>query len=295
LKGILLAGGLGTRLLPMTGVISKQILPVYDKPMVYYPLSVLMLSDIREVLVISTPRDLPLLQELLGNGSCLGMKIEYATQSDPSGIPEALVIGEEFLNGDSVCLVLGDNIFYGDGLSRIVKEFEEPQKALVFGYPVSDPGRYGVLELNDQMELVNLVEKPVQTRSRLALVGLYVFPDGVSEIAKSLQPSNRGETEIVDVCLSYLKNGNLIHRVMGRGLSWFDAGTPSSLLEASSFVGAIQERQGLSIACIEEIAFRNSWIDQEQLRVLALRFNGSAYGEYLNKIGSAGKNWAFRV
>lgn len=293
MKGILLAGGMGTRLNPMTRVVSKQLLPVYDKPMIYYPLSILMLSKIREVLVISTPSDLPLLQKLLGDGSELGMELEYAVQENPTGIPESFVVAEDFIGNDSVCIVLGDNLFYGDGLSRIIHEFQEPQKALILGYPVKNPGRYGVLELDEDLRLAKLVEKPRETRSNLAMVGLYVFPKGVHEVARELKPSKRGETEIVDVCNHYLRSGNLVHRILGRGFTWLDAGTPESLLEASAFVEAIQQRQGFSIACIEEIAFRNSWIDQSQLSELAKKSEGSSYGEYLKQVSQSGKSWIF--
>jgi len=291
LKGILLAGGMGTRLNPMTRVVSKQLLPVYDKPMIYYPLSILMLSKIREILVISTPRDLPLLKELLGDGSELGMKLEYAVQEHPTGIPESFVIAADFIANDSVCLVLGDNLFYGDGLSRIIHEFQEPQKALILGYPVKNPGRYGVLELDEDLKLARLVEKPRETRSNLAMVGLYVFPKGVHEVARELKPSKRGETEIVDVCNHYLRSGNLVHRILGRGFTWLDAGTPESLLEASAFVEAIQQRQGFSIACIEEIAFRNSWIDENQLKDSIERYKGSKYGQSLELVLKKGKSW----
>lgn len=291
LKGVLLAGGTGSRLFPMTEVLSKQLLPVYDKPMIFYPLSILMLSRVREVMIISTPRDLPLIQQLLGDGSRYGMKLVYAFQEKPRGIPEALTISSCFAQDDRVCLVLGDNIFYGDGLPSLITEFTDCEKGLVFGYPVKNASRYGVLELDNKGKIARLIEKPVATQSNLALTGLYLLPSGVSELVKQLIPSARDELEIVDLCNLLLEQQRLNHRILGRGFTWLDAGTPESLLEASSLIAAIQKRQGFAIACLEEIAYRNTWINEDQLKDSINRYRGSNYGSYLELVLEKGKSW----
>ena len=280
-KGIILAGGAGTRLHPLTRVVSKQLLPVYDKPMVYYPLSTLMLAGIREVLVISTPEDLPNFARLLGDGSALGMKFSYKVQETPNGLAQAFVLGAEFLGGDDACLVLGDNVFYGADLTRLLRRAAERKEATVFGYRVSDPGRYGVVAFNDRGEAVSLEEKPARPKSNYAVVGLYFYPNDVVAKAAALKPSARGEYEITDLNRLYLGEGRLAVETMGRGFAWLDTGTHQSLADATNFVRALVERQGLQIACVEEIAWRMGWIDDAQLRRLAAACGRSTYGDYL--------------
>jgi glucose-1-phosphate thymidylyltransferase len=281
-KGIILAGGSGTRLYPMTRVVSKQLLPVYDKPMIYYPLSVLMLAGIREILVISTPQDCPRFEELLGDGSHLGIHISYAVQPKPEGLAQAFVIGKEFLGNSGACLILGDNLFYGDGLQEVLRRAVDMDRGgLVFGYWVRNPERYGVVKFDGEGKVVSIVEKPEVPVSNYALPGLYFFDNSVSEIASSLKPSARGELEIVDVMSAYLKRGELRVELMGRGFAWLDTGTPESLLEACMFIQTIEKRQGLKIACVEEIAYRMGYIDAEQVRGLAEPLRKNDYGKYL--------------
>ena len=283
-KGIILAGGAGTRLHPLTKVVSKQLLPVYDKPMVFYPLSTLMLAGIREVLVISTPDDLPMFERLLGDGSSLGMKFSYKVQEKPDGLAQAFVIGEEFIGGDDVCLVLGDNIFYGAELPKMLKAAAANSAPTVFGYRVADPERYGVVEFDGEGNAVSLEEKPAEPKSNYAVVGLYFYPNSVVEIAKGLKPSARGEYEITDVNLEYLRRGELRVKVMSRGFAWLDTGTHQSLADATNFVRAIIDRQGLQMSCVEEIAWSRGWIDDNQLRKLAAGYGKSSYGEYLRNL-----------
>ena len=283
-KGIILAGGAGTRLHPLTRVVSKQLLPVYDKPMVFYPLATLMLAGIREVLIISTPEDLPNFERLLGDGSALGMKFSYKVQETPNGLAQAFVLGREFIGGDDVCLVLGDNIFYGADLPRMLKEAAASKEPTVFGYRVADPERYGVVEFDADGNAVSLEEKPRVPKSNYAVVGLYFYPNDVVKIAAELRPSARGEYEITDVNRTYLLRGTLRVKTMGRGYAWLDTGTHQSLADATNFVRAIIERQGLQISCIEEIAWDRGWIDDAQLRRLAEGYGKSSYGEYLRKL-----------
>lgn len=281
-KGIILAGGSGTRLAPLTDVISKQLLPVYNKPMIYYPLSVLMLADIREILVISTPRDLPLFQRLLGNGRQWGLSFSYAQQTQPRGLAEAFLIGRDFIGANPAALVLGDNIFYGHDVSALVKSASAFQQgATVLAYAVRDPRRYGVVEFDDAGKALSIEEKPVAPKSRYAVPGLYFYDNHVVDYAGQLTPSARGELEITDLNRIYLERGLLNVQVMGRGIAWFDTGTHQSLLQAASFVEAIEERQGTMIACPEEIAFRSNWIDAAQIEQLAHEKNKNGYGEYL--------------
>jgi len=282
IKGIILAGGAGTRLFPITRVICKQLLPIYDKPMIYYPLSTLMLAGIREILVISTPQDLPKFRELFGDGSSLGLSFSYAEQQAPRGLAEAFVIGERFIGGDRVCLVLGDNIFYGHDLPRILSEAAGRESgATVFGYYVRDPERYGVVEFDSQGRVVSIMEKPKAPKSNYAVVGLYFFDNDVVRVAKKVKPSWRGELEITDVNNAYLAGGNLRVMLMGRGYAWLDTGTHDSLADATQFVKTIEDRQGLKVACVEEIAYRMGYIDAEMLSRVAEPLKKSGYGEYL--------------
>ena len=285
MKGIILAGGHGTRLYPITQVMCKQLLPIYDKPMIYYPLSALMLAGIREVLIISTPEDLPRFRELLGDGHQLGMKFDCMEQSAPRGLAEAFILGDEFIGEDSVCMILGDNIFYGHALPDMLQEAASiVSGGCVFGYYVRDPQRYGVVEFNDDGNAVSIEEKPVAPRSNYAVVGIYFYDNQVVEIAKGLAPSGRGELEITDVNRIYLERGELQVKLMGRGFAWLDTGTHESLVDATQFVKTIEDRQGLKISCIEEIAYKMSYIDVTQLRELARPLEKSGYGEYLLQI-----------
>ena len=283
-KGIILAGGAGSRLHPLTMVVSKQLLPVYDKPMIFYPLSTLMLAGIREVLIISTPTDLPQFERLLGDGSQLGMRFSYQVQETPNGLAQAFVLGREFIGDDDVCLVLGDNIFYGADLPRMLRETCESSAPTVFGYRVSDPERYGVVEFDAAGKAVSLEEKPARPKSNYAVVGLYFYPHDVVEIAAALRPSARGEYEITDVNKVYLERGTLQVRTMGRGYAWLDTGTHQSLADATNFVRAIIDRQGLQMSCIEEIAWTRGWITSDQLAKLAAGYGKSSYGTYLRNL-----------
>ncbi|MBR4354594.1 MAG: glucose-1-phosphate thymidylyltransferase RfbA [Kiritimatiellae bacterium] len=280
-KGIILAGGSGTRLHPLTRVVSKQLLPVYDKPMIFYPLSTLMLAGIREVLIISTPLDLPLYERLLGDGSSLGMRFSYKVQEVPNGLAQAFVLGREFIGDDDVCLVLGDNIFYGANLSQLLLDTSNGKEATIFGYRVVDPERYGVVEFDADGKVLSLEEKPAHPKSNYAVVGLYFYPNDVVKYAAELQPSARGEYEITDLNKIYLKEKRLHVRNMGRGFAWLDTGTHQSLADATNFVRAIIERQGLQMSCIEEIAWSRGWISSEQLRNIAATYGSSTYGQYL--------------
>lgn len=282
MKGIILAGGSGTRLYPSTKAISKHIIPVYDKPMIYYPLSVLMLAGIRDILIISTKRDVNLYKELLGDGSKLGLSFTYKIQDKPKGIAEAFILGEDFIGDSSVCLILGDNIFYGQGFSPILKESCKLEKgSIIFGYYVNDPERYGIVEFNKYGQAITLEEKPKNPKSDYAIPGLYFYDNDVIEIAKGIKPSARGEIEITDINKVYLERGNLSVKTLGRGFAWLDTGTHDSLLEANNYVHAIQKRQGLYIACIEEIAYRNGYISKKSLRELAKPLLKTEYGDYL--------------
>lgn len=288
MKAIILAGGAGTRLHPITKVVSKQLLPVYDKPMIYYPLSVLMLAGIRDILIISTPQDLPHFEKLLGDGHQVGLNFSYAEQPSPDGLAQAFIIGEQFIGGDSVCLVLGDNIFYGAGLQAIlknaVKMVREEDKAVIFGYYVDDPERYGVAEIDDQNNVLGIEEKPLQPRSNYAVVGLYFYPNNVVEIAKNVTPSARGELEITSVNQEYLHRHQLKLQMMSRGYAWLDTGTHEAMSEATEFVKAVEKRTSLKIACIEEIAYRMNYIGKDQLQESIRQMGKSAYADYLKRV-----------
>lgn len=288
MKGIVLAGGSGTRLYPVTKAISKQLLPVYDKPMIYYPISVLMLAGIREILIISTPVDLPMFKRLLGDGSDYGVRFSYAEQPSPDGLAQAFIIGEEFIGGDSACLILGDNIFQGAGFSRMLSEAvrtaEEEKKATIFGYWVSDPERYGVAGFDRNGNCLSIEEKPADPKSNYAVVGLYFYPNKVVEVAKNVKPSARGELEITTVNQQFLSAGELKIQLLGRGFAWLDTGTHDSLSEASMFVEVLEKRQGLKIACLEAIAYHNGWITEEKMRSMAEPMKKNQYGQYLLKV-----------
>ncbi|MFA4853509.1 MAG: glucose-1-phosphate thymidylyltransferase RfbA [Bacteroidales bacterium] len=281
MKGIVLAGGVGTRLHPLTIAVSKQLMPVYDKPMIYYPISVLMMAGIHELLIISTPQDLPNFKKLLGDGKQLGCEFSYAEQAIPNGLAQAFVIGEEFIGKDKVALVLGDNIFYGSHLQQLVQEHNDPEGGVVFAYHVSDPQRYGVVEFDEKQNVVSIEEKPKKPKSNYAVPGLYFYDNSVVEAAKNIKPSHRGEYEITDVNKFYLDNGKLKVGILGRGTAWLDTGTFNTLLQASQFVQVIEERQGLKIGCIEEIAYRMGFISKEQLTEIARPLLKSGYGDYL--------------
>ncbi|ALM94728.1 glucose-1-phosphate thymidylyltransferase RfbA [Fusobacterium polymorphum] len=285
MKGIILAGGSGTRLYPLTKSISKQIMPIYDKPMIYYPLSVLMLANIREILIISTERDLPVFKELLGDGRDFGVRLEYKVQEKPNGLAEAFLIGEDFVGDDKVALILGDNIFFGSGFSGLLEEAEKlTEGAVIFGYPVKNPTAYGVVEFDQNGKAISLEEKPKVPKSNFAIPGLYFYDNTVLKKAKNVKPSNRGELEITTVNEMYLNEKNLNVKILGRGVAWLDTGTHEALLEAANFVEAIQKRQGFYIACIEEIAYKKGWIDDKQVEKLAATLEKSDYGKYLKEL-----------
>ena len=291
MKGIILAGGSGTRLFPATKVVCKQLLPVYDKPMIYYPLSTLMLAGIKDVLIISTPEDTRRFNELLGDGSKIGLNLEYAVQDAPNGLAEAFIIGKEFIGDDTVCLILGDNLFYGNNFGKMLKDAASLEEgALVFGYHVPDPERFGVVKFDDNRMAVSIEEKPVNPQSNWAVVGLYFYDNDVVTIAENLPPSARGELEITDVNREYLRQGKLKVDLMGRGFAWLDTGTPQSLMEAGEFVRIVEDRQGFKISCIEEIAYREKFISLEQLEELGNELSKSHYGQYLLKIVKEGRN-----
>lgn len=284
MKGLILAGGLGTRLYPLTLAVSKQLMPVFDKPMIYYPLSTLMLAGIREVAIISTPYDLPKFEHLLGDGSELGMSFTYIVQHVPNGLAQAFVLGADFIGDDNVALILGDNIFYGAGLGEMVRSCEHPEGGIIFAYQVADPERYGVVEFGPDLKVISIEEKPKKPKSHFAVPGLYFYDNSVVEIARNLQPSPRGEYEITDINRVYLEQGKLAVRAMGRGYAWLDTGTHGSLMQAGQFIQTIEERQGLKIGCIEEIAWEMGFIDNEQLEKLGQKYLKSGYGEYLLRL-----------
>ncbi len=284
MKGIILAGGSGTRLYPITLAMSKQLMPVFDKPMIYYPLSVLMMAGIKDVLIISTPHDLPHFQKLLGDGSRLGCNFEYAEQAVPNGLAQAFVIGREFIGQDKVALILGDNIFYSNGLQQLLQENNDPEGGMVFAYHVSDPWRYGVVQFDDNLKAISIEEKPKEPKSNFAVPGLYFYDNSVVEVAANIKPSQRGEYEITDVNKHYLKNGKLKVGILNRGTAWLDTGTFDSLIQAGQFVQVIEERQGLKIGCIEEIAYRMKFINKDQLKEIAQPLLNSGYGKYLMQI-----------
>jgi glucose-1-phosphate thymidylyltransferase len=284
MKGIILAGGLGTRLYPLTLAMSKQMMPIYDKPMIYYPLSTLMLAGINEILIISTPQDLPNFKNLLGDGHEIGCKFHYKEQITPNGLAQAFVLGENFIGDDSVALILGDNIFYGNGLSELLQSSVDPDGGMVFAYQVADPERYGVVEFDENQKAISIEEKPKVPRSNFAVPGLYFYDNSVVEIAKNLKPGIRGEYEITDVNKIYLQNGKLKVGIFGRGFAWLDTGTHASLMQAGQFIQVIEERQGLKVGCIEEVAYQMGFINDEQLRALGEKYLKSGYGEYLLKL-----------
>ena len=291
MKGIILAGGSGTRLHPITKVTSKQLLPIYDKPMIYYPLSILMLAGIKEVLIISTPHDISRFEELLGDGSKLGMKFSYAIQPSPNGLAEAFIIGEKFIGDDSVCLILGDNVFVGSGITpRLERATHQEKGATIFGYQVKDPERFGVVEFTDDFEVLSIEEKPKNPKSKFAVTGLYFYDNDVIEIAKSIQPSERGELEITSINQAYLKRGDLNVELLGRGFAWLDTGTHESLSSASQYIQTIEQRQGYKIACIEEIAHYKGWITSKQLRELAEALKKTDYGQYMIEMANEKQN-----
>ncbi|MBM6615362.1 glucose-1-phosphate thymidylyltransferase RfbA [Desemzia sp. RIT804] len=287
MKGIILAGGSGTRLYPLTKATSKQLMPIYDKPMIYYPMSTLMLAGIKDILIISTPEDTPRFEQLFGDGHELGLNLEYKVQETPNGLAEAFILGEDFIGNDSVCLILGDNIYYGGGLSKMLQRSASKETgATVFGYHVNDPERFGVVEFDDQMKAISIEEKPAQPKSNYAVTGLYFYDNQVVEIAKSIQPSERGELEITDVNKAYLEAGALEVEVMGRGYAWLDTGTHESLLEAGTFIETIEKRQNLKVACLEEISYRMGYITREQLIDLAQPLKKNEYGQYMLRLAT---------
>lgn len=289
MKGIILAGGTGSRLYPITKSFCKQLIPIYDKPMIYYPLSVLMLADIKDILIISTPKDIDSFKNLFGDGSDIGLNIEYAIQEKPNGIPQAFIIGEKFIGDDSVCLILGDNVFCGEGFTEILNNAKNNLGATIFGYYVPDPQRFGVVEFDKNKKVISLEEKPKIPKSNYAITGLYFYDNSVISLSKSLKPSKRGETEITDLNKAYLKKNNLNVELLGRGFAWLDTGTPASLMEASNYIEILEKRQGLKIACIEEIAYYKGFINKNKLESLILKYGKSEYGKYLGNILKEGK------